>query len=62
MKLEHADSEAIAHLFEKIIEAKLNEKESSTTECKICMISKAHQIISHHSSTQSAEKLFEQIH
>ena len=42
IKLEHADLEAIAHLFEIIIEAKLNEKESSTTEYEIGMDSKTH--------------------
>ena len=62
MKLEHADSEAIAYLSETIIEAKLNEKESSIIKCKICTISKAHQIILWCSSMQSAEKSFEWIH
>ncbi len=61
MKLKHADSEIIAHLDKTVIEMKV-EKESSTTECEICMISKAHQIISQHSFMQSAEKSFEQIH
>ena len=61
MKLEHADSEAIAHLSETVIEAKLNEKKSSTTECEICTVSKAHQIISQYFFTQFAEKSFEQI-
>src|SRR5438034_10839570 len=61
LKLGHAGPEAVAHLPEAVIGAKLDGRGPSTVECETCALSKAKQIISRH-PIQPEEKPFERIH
>jgi hypothetical protein len=61
LKLGHAGPEAIAHLSEAMIEAKVDEKGPSTTECETCAVSKAYKIVSRR-PTPPTEKPYKRIH
>jgi hypothetical protein len=61
LKLGHVGPEAIAHLSEAVIRAKVDKKGLLTTECETCTVSKMHKIVSHH-PTPPAEKLYKRIY